>query len=65
MVEAGAAFYRARAAEMRAMADAAHVEAIRDTFLLLEASWKRLAESAEKSGIEPAAQANAMPKKED
>jgi hypothetical protein len=63
MVEAGAAFYRARAAEMRAIADVAQSGPIRDTFLLLEASWARLAESVEKSGTQPAAQANAMSKK--
>jgi hypothetical protein len=45
----GAAYYRARAAEMRARADEAQTEDARASFLQLEASWLRLAEAAEKS----------------
>ena len=41
--------YRARAAEMRQMADTAQSEELRASFLRLEASWLRLAEAAEKS----------------
>ena len=48
-VEAGAAYYRAKAAEMRAKANEAPTESARETFLTLEASWLRLAETAEKS----------------
>jgi hypothetical protein len=44
-----AAYYRARAAEMRARADEAQTEDARASFLQLEASWLRLAEAAEKS----------------
>ena len=47
--ERGAAYYRARAAEMRAKADEAQTEEARTSFLTLEASWLRLAEAAEKS----------------
>jgi len=46
---AGTAYYRARAAEMRAKADEAQTEDARASFLTLEASWLRLAEAAEKS----------------
>jgi hypothetical protein len=48
-VEAGAAYYCARAAEMRAKADEAQTEELRASFLTLEASWLRLAEAAKKS----------------
>ncbi len=51
--EAGAAYYRARAVEMRAKADEAQTEDARASFLTLEASWLRLAEAAEKSEIDP------------
>lgn len=49
MGEFGAAFYRDRAAEMRKLADDAQTEALRKSFLQLEASWLRLAEEAEKA----------------
>ena len=49
----GAAFYRARAADMRAKADQAQTEEARGSFLALEASWLRLAEAAEKSETDP------------
>jgi hypothetical protein len=48
MGEVGAEFYRARAAEMHALADRAQTEAHRKSFLQLEANWLRLAEQAEK-----------------
>jgi hypothetical protein len=41
--------YRARAAEMRQMADCAQSAELRDSFLRLEASWLRLAEAVEKA----------------
>ena len=46
--EGGAAFYRARAAEMRAKADEAQTDDVRASFLHLEASWLRLADAADK-----------------
>ena len=49
----GAAFYRARAAEMRAKADEAQTEEARASFLHLEASWLRLAETAGKKEAAP------------
>jgi hypothetical protein len=48
MGEVGAEYYRARAAEMRTLADRAQTEAHRKSFLQLEANWLRLAEQAEK-----------------
>jgi hypothetical protein len=48
-----AAYYRVRAAEMRARADEAQTEDARASFLQLEASWLRLAAATEKS--DPAA----------
>ncbi len=48
MGEIGAEYYRARAAEMRTLADRAQTEAHRKSFLQLEANWLRLAEQAEK-----------------
>ena len=45
----GPAFYRARAQEMREMADKAQSESIRATYLRLEISWLRLADAAEKT----------------
>ena len=44
----GAEYYRARAAEMHALADRAQTEAHRKSFLQLEANWLRLAEQADK-----------------
>ena len=44
-----AVYYRARAAEMQALAQGAQTEALRKSFLRLEASWTRLAEQAEKT----------------
>jgi hypothetical protein len=44
----GPSFYRARAQDMREMAEKAHSESIRATYLRLEISWLRLAEAAEK-----------------
>jgi len=48
-----AVYYRARAAEMQALAQGAQTEALRKSFLRLEASWTRLAEQAEKAPSEP------------
>jgi hypothetical protein len=62
--EAGAAFYRARAAEMRAKADDAQSESARESFLTLEASWLRLAEAAERaSATNPDPEGDALPSK--
>jgi hypothetical protein len=47
--EERASSYRARAAEMRQMAEAAQSEELRASFLRLEASWLRLAEAANKA----------------
>jgi hypothetical protein len=47
--EKRASSYRARAAEMRQMADAAQSQELRASFLRLEASWLRLAEAVEKA----------------
>ena len=44
----GSHFYRERAKEMRALADASQTEATRAAYLRLEASWLRLAEESEK-----------------
>jgi hypothetical protein len=49
----GAAYYRARAAEMRAKADEVQTVEARASFLTLEASWLRLAEAAEKPEADP------------
>ena len=48
-VKRGAAYYRARAEEMRALIDSAQTEALKISFLRLEASWLKLAEAAEKT----------------
>ena len=45
----GPSFYRARAQEMREMAEKAHNESIRATYLRLEISWLRLADAADKA----------------
>ena len=47
--EERASSYRARAAEMRQMAEFAQSEELRASFLRLEASWLRLAEAVEKA----------------
>jgi hypothetical protein len=51
MSETGAdsGFYRTKAAHMRRLADQSHNEIARSTYLLLEASWLRLAATAEKA----------------
>jgi hypothetical protein len=54
--EGSAAFYRARAAEMRAKADESLTAEARAALLVLEASWLRLAEAAEKSETDPGAE---------
>jgi hypothetical protein len=59
--EAGAAYYRARAAEMRAKADEAQTEDAKASFLTLEARWLRLAEAAEKSETDPDPDDDAAP----
>ena len=41
-------YYRTKAAHMRRLANQAQTEAARATYLLLEASWLRLAETSEK-----------------
>ena len=41
-------YYRTKAAHMRRLANQAQNETARSTYLLLEASWLRLAETAEK-----------------
>ena len=45
----GAAFYRVRAGQMRKLAENAKTAALKATFLRLEASWLRLAETAAES----------------
>jgi hypothetical protein len=57
----GAAYYRARAAEMRAKADEVGTEEARASFLVLEASWLRLAETAEKSEADPDSEGTTAP----
>jgi hypothetical protein len=47
--EERASSYRARAAEMRHMAEFAQSEELKASFLRLEASWLRLAEAVEKA----------------
>jgi hypothetical protein len=47
--EERASSYRARAAEMRQMAETAQSEELRASFLRLEASWLRLAEAVDKA----------------
>jgi hypothetical protein len=47
-----ASYYRARAEEMRQMAEKAQSESQRLTFVRLEASWLRLADQAEKPPAE-------------
>ena len=44
-----ASTYKARAQEMRKMAERAQTESQRLAFLRLEASWRRLADQAEKA----------------
>ena len=41
-------YYRSKASHMRRLANQAQNETARGTYLLLEASWLRLAESSEK-----------------
>ena len=48
--EERASSYRAKAAEMRQMAEFAQSDELRASFLRLEASWLRLAEAVEKAG---------------
>ena len=62
MGKAGAEYYRARAAEMHALAGRAQTEAHRKSFLQLEANWRRLAEQAEKT---PSPEASAEQAPED
>jgi hypothetical protein len=45
----GPSFYRARAREMRELAEKAQSETIRATYLRLEISWLRLADAADKA----------------
>jgi hypothetical protein len=52
MATFNASYYRARAEEMRRMAEHAQSESQRLTFLRLEASWLRLADQAEKPPAE-------------
>jgi hypothetical protein len=52
MATFNASYYRARAEEMRRMAEKAQSESQRLTFLRLEASWLRLADQAEKPAAE-------------
>jgi hypothetical protein len=52
MATFSASYYRARAEEMRRMAEKAQSESQRLTFLRLEASWLRLADQAEKPPAE-------------
>jgi hypothetical protein len=59
--EERASSYRARAAEMRQMAEFAQSEDLRASFLRLEASWLRLAEAVEKAEEDQAA----MPLRDD
>lgn len=47
--EGRASSYRARAAEMRRMAEFAQSDELRASFLRLEASWLRLAEAVDKA----------------
>ncbi len=46
----GAAYYRARAEDMRRRAETTAVEEIRRSFLMLASHWDYLADVAEKSG---------------
>jgi hypothetical protein len=47
-----ASIYQTRAEEMRRLADKAQTESQRLAFLRLEASWRRLADQAEKAAAE-------------
>jgi hypothetical protein len=53
--EERASSYRARAAEMRQMAEFAQSDELKASFLRLEASWLRLAEAVEKAEGDQAA----------
>ena len=50
-------YYRTKAAHMRRLANQAQNETARSTYLLLEASWLRLAENNEKKSDDQAARA--------
>jgi hypothetical protein len=53
MATFNASYYRARAEEMRRLAEKAQSDSQRLTFVRLEASWLRLADQAEKPEPEP------------